>query len=83
MTTSATEDESVFEKECLIAHNKYRTEHGVLPLKLNRRMCKECKDWAKSLALKGKMEHKPNIPYGENIYSCWSSNPKLIITGRS
>lgn len=72
----------MFETECLNAHNDYRMQHGVHPLKLNRKICKECKEWAKSLAAKGRMEHKPNIPYGENIFSCWSSNPNHVITGK-
>lgn len=76
-------DDSIFEEQCLQIHNELRSQHGVHPLKLNRRMCREAKDWAKTLAAKEKMEHKPNIPYGENIFSCWSSNPSHVITGKN
>lgn len=70
-----------FEEECLKAHNEYRTLHGVEPLKLNKKMCKESQEWAKHLACKGVAEHRKNTPYGENIYLCWSSNPSYTITG--
>lgn len=72
----------LFEEECLKAHNEYRKLHGVDPLKLNRRMCKESKEWAKHLASKGQIEHRKHASYGENIYCYWSSNPGHTLTGK-
>lgn len=57
--------------------------HGAPPLKLNKKLCKDGREWAKVLAQRGRMEHKPNIQQGENIYSSWSSNPNHVITGNS
>lgn len=36
-----------FEKDCLKAHNLYRSQHGVPPLKLNKKLCHFAEDWAK------------------------------------
>lgn len=36
-----------FEKDCLKAHNMYRLNHGVPPLKLNKKICHFAEDWAK------------------------------------
>lgn len=36
-----------FEKDCLIQHNLYRSQHGVPPLKLNKKLCYFAEDWAK------------------------------------
>jgi len=33
------------------------------------------------LAARGRLEHRANIDYGENLYCMWSSNPKTIVGG--
>lgn len=72
-----------FELECLKAHNEYRTRHGVLPLKLNKRLCRYAEEWAKVIAARGVLVHRSNSQYGENIFCSWSSpNTSVVITGR-
>ncbi|XP_034935535.1 uncharacterized protein [Chelonus insularis] len=66
---------------CLETHNYYRSRHGVPPLRLNKQLCKTSQDWANILATKGRLEHRANIEYGENLYCMWSSNPKTIVNG--
>ncbi|XP_053689587.1 uncharacterized protein LOC128738462 [Sabethes cyaneus] len=74
---------SDFELECLKAHNEYRTKHGVLPLKLNKRLCRYADEWAKVIAARGVLVHRSNSQYGENIFCSWSSpNANVAITGR-
>lgn len=36
-----------FEQACLKAHNEYRFNHGVAPLKLNKKLCHFAEEWAK------------------------------------
>lgn len=36
-----------FEQACLKAHNEYRLNHGVAPLKLNKKLCHFAEEWAK------------------------------------
>lgn len=65
---------SDFELDCLKAHNEYRARHGVLPLKLNKKLCKHAEEWARILASRGILLHRNNSSYGENIFCSWSSN---------
>ncbi|XP_043524894.1 secreted protein PRY1-like isoform X5 [Frieseomelitta varia] len=44
-------------------------------------LCKTSQDWANILAARGRLEHRANIDYGENLYCMWSSNPKTIVGG--
>ncbi|XP_006617222.2 uncharacterized protein LOC102671417 isoform X2 [Apis dorsata] len=66
---------------CLETHNFYRARHGVPPLRLNKQLCKTSQDWANILATRGRLEHRANTDYGENLYCMWSSNPKTIVHG--
>ncbi|KAF7990229.1 hypothetical protein HCN44_000034 [Aphidius gifuensis] len=70
-----------FINACLEKHNYYRDIHGVPPLKINDKLCKFSQEWATKLAKMGKMEHRKNSEYGENLYFKWSSNPKCLVTG--
>ncbi|XP_018341218.1 PREDICTED: uncharacterized protein LOC108747851 isoform X2 [Trachymyrmex septentrionalis] len=66
---------------CLDTHNFYRSRHGIPPLRLSKQLCKTSQDWANILAAKGRLEHRANIDYGENLYCMWSSNPKTVVGG--
>ncbi|KAF7991726.1 hypothetical protein HCN44_010527 [Aphidius gifuensis] len=66
---------------CLETHNYFRARHGVPPLRLSKQLCKTSQDWANVLATRGKLEHRANSEYGENLYCLWSSNPKTIVNG--
>lgn len=39
-------------------------------------------DWAKIIAKKDRMEHRPHNEYGENLYAKWASNPNHTIPGK-
>ncbi|XP_033230745.1 uncharacterized protein LOC117181852 isoform X3 [Belonocnema kinseyi] len=66
---------------CLDTHNFYRARHGVPPLRLNKQLCRASQEWANVLATRGRLEHRANIDYGENLYCMWSSNPKTLVGG--
>lgn len=75
---------SDFQRECLKAHNEYRTKHSVPALKLNKKLCQFAEEWAKVLAARANPIHRSNSPYGENIFCSWStsSGQPMIIDGR-
>ncbi|GLH15865.1 Venom allergen 5 [Gryllus bimaculatus] len=73
---------SNFAEDCLAAHNVYRAKHDVPPLKLSKKMCQYSEEWAKRLATTGKLEHRPNNEFGENLFCVWSSDPNHKVTGR-
>ncbi|XP_043467918.1 uncharacterized protein LOC122502092 isoform X1 [Leptopilina heterotoma] len=66
---------------CLDTHNFYRARHGVPSLRLSKQLCRASQEWANVLAARGRLEHRANIDYGENLYCMWSSNPKTIVGG--
>ncbi|KAK7791609.1 hypothetical protein R5R35_008140 [Gryllus longicercus] len=73
---------SNFAEDCLAAHNVYRAKHDVPPLKLSKKMCQYSEEWAKRLATTGKLEHRPNNEFGENLFCVWSSDSNHKVTGR-
>ncbi|XP_018569850.1 uncharacterized protein LOC108909884 isoform X3 [Anoplophora glabripennis] len=75
--------EGNFEEDFLDAHNTYRRRHGVPPLKLERKLCKYSEEWAKHLAAKNILEHRPGSNYGENIYCLYSSDPNFTVNGHT
>ena len=50
------------------AHNQWRQQVGSPPLVWSNELAKVAQDWANQLVSKGRMEHRPNSQYGENIY---------------
>lgn len=74
--------EGNFEEDFLDAHNMYRQRHGVPPLKLDRKLCKYSEEWAKHLASKNILEHRPCSNYGENIYSIITSDSNFKLNGK-
>ncbi|KAG5897860.1 hypothetical protein JTB14_024894 [Gonioctena quinquepunctata] len=75
--------EGNFEEDFLEAHNIYRRRHGVPPLKLDKKLCKYSEEWAKHLAQRNILEHRPGSNYGENIYCLYSSDPNFTVNGHS
>lgn len=75
--------EGNFEEDFLEAHNTYRRRHGVLPLKLDRKLCRYSEEWARHLAAKNILEHRPGSNYGENIYCLYSSDPNFTVNGHT
>ncbi|XP_018023983.1 uncharacterized protein LOC108679773 isoform X2 [Hyalella azteca] len=80
-SSSSDDEEEDFAEAVLKAHNKYRLKHGVAPLTISKKLNKVAEDWAKTIAKKDRMEHRPNNDYGENIYSKWNSVPNHTISG--
>jgi len=76
------ETEEKFQKESLEAHNDYRAKHGVSKLKLDSKLCSYAKDWADKLAKADSFEHRQNQELGENLFCCWSSDPKAKCPGK-
>nr|XP_023020881.1 uncharacterized protein LOC111509384 isoform X2 [Leptinotarsa decemlineata]XP_023020882.1 uncharacterized protein LOC111509384 isoform X2 [Leptinotarsa decemlineata]XP_023020883.1 uncharacterized protein LOC111509384 isoform X2 [Leptinotarsa decemlineata]XP_023020884.1 uncharacterized protein LOC111509384 isoform X2 [Leptinotarsa decemlineata]XP_023020885.1 uncharacterized protein LOC111509384 isoform X2 [Leptinotarsa decemlineata]XP_023020886.1 uncharacterized protein LOC111509384 isoform len=75
--------EGNFEEDFLEAHNIYRQRHGVPPLKLDKKLCKYSEEWAKHLAQRNILEHRPGSNYGENIYCLYSSDPNFTVNGHT
>ncbi|CAG9816159.1 unnamed protein product [Phaedon cochleariae] len=75
--------EGNFEEDFLESHNTYRRRHGVPPLKLDKKLCKYSEEWAKHLAQKNILEHRPGSNYGENIYCLYSSDPNFTVNGHT
>ncbi|XP_014354751.2 repressed by EFG1 protein 1 isoform X1 [Papilio machaon] len=71
-----------FEDEFLRAHNEYRRKHAVPPLELNKKLSKYAEEWAKKLLKLGRVEHRDQNEYGENIFYAWSSDPNFTVYGR-
>jgi len=74
--SSSDDESSTFEEDVLKKHNEYRKKHGCLPLKIDKKLCSYAQEWANKLAKENKFEHRRDVPYGENLYCTWSSNPK-------
>lgn len=79
-STSISSSEN-FDEDFLDAHNEYRRKHGVPPLTLSKKLSKYAEEWAKELVKRGRMEHRVQDEYGENIYFAWSSDPNYKVNG--
>ncbi|XP_026479241.1 uncharacterized protein LOC113385604 [Ctenocephalides felis] len=47
------------------------SSNGAPPLRLSKRLCKYSQQWANTLAIRGRLEHRPHSEYGENLYCTW------------
>lgn len=82
---STTPDENDFDQfgiDALKIHNEYRRKHGVLDLKLNKKLCDFAKEWAEQCSKTGNMAHRPSNPYGENIFCMYSSDFSHVPSAR-
>lgn len=48
--------------------NAYRAKHGVAPLSLDSEVTRTAQEWADHLHETDGFEHRPDNPYGENLY---------------
>jgi len=55
-------------QEMLNAHNRWRSQVGVPPLRWSPQLASYAQDWANQLAARGAFEHRRNSPYGENLF---------------
>ncbi len=65
-TVSVNADSAI--TEILNAHNKYRTELNILPLKWSDKLAKNAKAWADRLAAQRRMYHSSGTGEGENLW---------------
>jgi hypothetical protein len=61
-------------RQLLNTHNRRRAEVGSPPLFWSEDLAKYAQDWADQLAREGgNLRHRPNVPFGENIYTNFGS----------
>jgi glioma pathogenesis-related protein 2 len=70
-----------FRQQALNTHNALRQEHASAPLRPNSALNNLAQDWAQQLAAMGKMRHRPDSHYGENVYAGWSSQRAFDVNG--
>ena len=58
-----------FQRHCLKAHNKYRRQHGVLPLTWSPALAAGAEKRAENLATAETQEHCGRRDFGENLFS--------------
>lgn len=74
-----------FQKECLDAHNSYRSQHGAPSLKWSAKLASDCEKWARELAKKNALQHSSG-DYGENLAFAsgkrFSGRERILIDAR-
>jgi pathogenesis-related protein 1 len=53
----------------LDAHNAVRASLNIAPLKWSDKLAAHAQDWADTLLHRGEFLHRPNSPYGENLFA--------------
>uniref|UniRef100_A0A1B6C4Z3 SCP domain-containing protein n=1 Tax=Clastoptera arizonana TaxID=38151 RepID=A0A1B6C4Z3_9HEMI len=71
-----------FAKDCLNAHNEFRTKHKVANLTLSNELSAFSQEWANYLASILTMQHRSNNKYGENLYMYMTTDPQHKVKGR-
>ena len=56
-------------REMLQAHNQVRKQVGVGPLGWSEKLAAQARDWAGTLLSRGTFEHRPNLSYGQNLFT--------------
>jgi pathogenesis-related protein 1 len=56
------------QREILALHNEVRARVGMPPLVWSNRLAARAEAWANHLLSRGEFEHRPNSPYGENLF---------------
>lgn len=68
----AVDHHSAFDSRILAAHNRERSELGIIPLRWNPALAQDAGRWATRLAATGRFEHAPSggaDPQGENLWA--------------
>jgi uncharacterized protein YkwD len=60
--------ESSLTREMLAAHNAERARVGVPPIHWSDQLAAIAQDWADTLLSRQQFVHRPNSPYGENLF---------------
>jgi len=59
---------SALGRDMLASHNAVRAREGVAPLAWSARLAARSQDWADTLVERKQFTHRPNSPYGENLF---------------
>jgi uncharacterized protein YkwD len=60
--------QSVLARDMLDAHNAVRAQLKLPPLMWSDRLAERAQDWANTLLARKQFSHRPNSPYGENLF---------------
>ncbi|XP_040583746.1 Golgi-associated plant pathogenesis-related protein 1 isoform X1 [Lepeophtheirus salmonis] len=71
--SSTSKNNRQFAKQALDTHNKYRRNHNVPLLELSEELNKYAKEWADHLAKTDSFMHRPDGPYGENLFLAYGT----------
>ncbi|MGI5506789.1 CAP family protein [Lentzea sp. CA-135723] len=63
--------------------NTYRAKHGAPPLSLDSEVSRTAQEWADHLQSTNGFEHRPDNPYGENLYETGRSRPIDTVIGKA
>jgi uncharacterized protein YkwD len=68
-------------REMLSAQNSVRSRVGVPPLVWSDDLAKVARDWADTLLARGRFSHRPNSPYGENLFEILgdAASPREVV----
>ena len=66
--------QSSLTREMLAAHNAERARLGVPSLQWSDHLEVRARDWADTLLGRGQFVHRPNSPYGENLFEITGSS---------
>ncbi len=67
----------------LAAHNAVRTRLGLKPLEWSAKLARAAQEWADTLIRDGTFRHRPNSPWGQNLYELTGGEflPQQIVNG--
>ena len=60
--------------DILAAHNAIRARVDIAPLAWSRRLAARAQDWADHLLADNQFAHRPDSPYGENLFEIRGAN---------
>jgi pathogenesis-related protein 1 len=71
------------EQQMLDAQNAVRARVGVRPLVWSDKLTRVAQEWADRLVKEGSVRHRPNSPWGQNLYDVTGSEylPQQIVNG--
>src|ERR1051326_1544839 len=69
--------------EFLAYHNKIRREQGAVPVVWDPKLASYAQQWADKLAQLNKLQHRPNNPFGENLYVNVGGRPGVLDAARA
>jgi pathogenesis-related protein 1 len=74
---------SSIEEQLLDAQNAVRARVGVPPLAWSDKLARAAQEWADRLVKEGAFRHRPNSPWGQNLYEITGSEhlPQQIVNG--